>query len=95
MSEEDNKIEESVDETTETKTFEQESIEETSSTDEENNDPVEQAVNDRLTKMKSNMDRMVKERDEALKKPQKLNKLKSKVKLSDLKKKVNLLKLLK
>jgi hypothetical protein len=68
MSEEDNKIEESVDETTETKTFEQESIEETSSTDEENNDPVEQAVNDRLTKMKSNMDRMVKERDEALKK---------------------------
>lgn len=68
MSEEENKIEEVVTETTETETVEQEPVQEASSTEEQDNDPIEQAVNDRLTKMKSNMDRMVKERDEALKK---------------------------
>jgi len=31
-------------------------------------DPIEQQVQERLSKMKSNMDRMAKERDEALKK---------------------------
>jgi hypothetical protein len=68
MSEEENKVNENITETNETETVEQEPVQEASSTEEQENDPVEQAINDRLTKMKSNMDRMVKERDAALQK---------------------------
>ena len=65
---EENKIEEEVTETIEsTETPEQETVQETVS-EEQENDPIEQAVNDRLAKMKENMDRMAKERDAALKK---------------------------
>jgi len=68
MSEEENKIEEVVTENNENETVEQEPVQEASFKEEQGNDPIEQAVNDRLAKMKSNMDRMVKERDAALQK---------------------------
>jgi uncharacterized membrane protein YheB (UPF0754 family) len=69
MSEENKIEEETVNEVESNETTEQEVQEETveaSSNDEV--DPIEREVQDRLTKMKSNMDRMAKERDEALKK---------------------------
>jgi len=69
MSKENTVIEEEVTETTESnETSEQETVQEGASTTEQKNDPIEQAVNERLSKMKENMDRMAKERDEALKK---------------------------
>ena len=69
MSKENTMIEEEVTETTESnETSEQETVQEGASTTEQENDPIEQAVNERLSKMKENMDRMAKERDEALKK---------------------------
>jgi len=49
-------------------TTEQTTDQENPSETEQEIDPVEQAVNERLSKMKENMDRMAKERDEALKK---------------------------
>ena len=69
MSEENKIEEETVNEVESNETTEQEVQEETveaSSNDEV--DPIEREVQERLTKMKSNMDRMAKERDEALKK---------------------------
>lgn len=63
---EENKVE-----TEETQTITEETTETTqtdSANEDQTPDPIETAVNERLSKMKENMDRMVKERDEALKK---------------------------
>jgi len=65
---EENKIEEEV--KTEEEQDQNESVTDQpdTATDEQDIDPVEREVQDRLSKMKANMDRMAKERDEALKK---------------------------
>ena len=68
MSEENTVIENEVNEVESNAAPEQETVQEAPSTTEQEIDPIEQAVNERLSQMKSNMDRMVKERDEALKK---------------------------
>jgi len=68
MSEENTVIEDEVNEVESNAAPEQETVQETPSNTEQEIDPIEQAVNERLSQMKSNMDRMVKERDEALKK---------------------------
>jgi hypothetical protein len=68
MSEENTVIEDEVNEVESNAAPEQETVQEAPSTTEQEIDPIEQAVNERLAQMKSNMDRMVKERDEALKK---------------------------
>jgi len=69
MSEENTVNDEVVTENVETnESKEQENVQEATSETEQEIDPVEQVVNDRLAKMKANMDRMAKERDEALKK---------------------------
>jgi len=69
MSEENTVNDEVVTENVETnESTEQENVQEATSETEQEIDPVEQVVNDRLAKMKANMDRMAKERDEALKK---------------------------
>jgi len=67
MSEENNVVEEvEVTDAEPNEVSEQETVQENPVTDEV--DPVEQAVQERLSKMKANMDRMSNERDEALKK---------------------------
>lgn len=69
MSEENKIQEETVNEVESNETTEQEVQEETvEATSNDEVDPIEREVQERLTKMKSNMDRMAKERDEALKK---------------------------
>jgi len=68
MSEENTVIEDEVNEVESNAAPEQETVQEAPSATEQEIDPIEQAVNERLSQMKSNMDRMVKERDEALKK---------------------------
>jgi hypothetical protein len=68
MSEENTVIENEVNEVESNAAPEQETVQEAPSATEQEIDPIEQAVNERLSQMKSNMDRMVKERDEALKK---------------------------
>src|SRR6056300_1365798 len=69
MSEENTVNDEVVTENVETnESTEQENVQEATSETEQEIDPVEQVVNERLSKMKANMDRMAKERDEALKK---------------------------
>lgn len=65
MSEENTVVEEEVTATESNETNEQENVQEETS---ETVDPIEQEVANRLSKMKSNVDRMAKERDEALKK---------------------------
>jgi len=65
MSEENTVVEEEVTETESNETNEQETVQEETS---DSVDPIEQEVSNRLAKMKSNVDRMAKERDEALKK---------------------------
>lgn len=65
MSEENTVIEEEVPEKESNETNEQETVQEETS---DSVDPIEQEVANRLAKMKSNVDRMAKERDEALKK---------------------------
>ena len=65
MSEENTVIEDEVNEVESNAAPEQETVQEAPSTTEQEIDPIEQAVNERLQQMKSNMDRMVKERDEA------------------------------
>ena len=67
MSEENNVVEEvEVTDTEPTEASEPEKVQEQPVSDEV--DPIEQAVQERLSKMKANMDRMSNERDEALKK---------------------------
>jgi hypothetical protein len=68
MSDENKLVDEVTENNESNETPEQETVQEVSSTTEQEIDPIEQAVNDRLSKMKENMDRMAKERDEALKK---------------------------
>jgi len=69
MSEENTVIEEEVNEVESNDTTEQNVQKETvEASSEDKIDPIEQEVQERLTKMKSNMDRMANERDEALKK---------------------------
>ena len=68
MSEENTVIEDEVNEVESNAAPEQETVQEAPSATEQEIDPIEQAVNERLSQMKSNMDRMAKERDEALKK---------------------------
>lgn len=67
MSEENN-IENEVNENESNEAQEQGNVQEESVENNNESDPIEQAIQDRLAKMKSNMDRMAKERDEALKK---------------------------
>ena len=70
---EETKVEEEKVETNETETVNEDAVEE-QETKADSPDPVESELNQRLAKMKSNMDRMSKERDDALKKAAELEK---------------------